>query len=74
MVLRPFTTWSLAHEGRINELIEQLDDAVKDWEGLNNEVNCLHDITFYTKKANLMHGLTGSQIERAEEPQVQSSR
>jgi len=39
MVLKPFTTWSHAHEGRVNDLIDQLDEAVKDWEGLNGEVS-----------------------------------
>lgn len=38
MVLRPFTTWSHAHEGRITDMIDQLDNAVKEWEGLSNEV------------------------------------
>lgn len=38
MVLRPFTTWSNAHEARIADLKGQLKEAVNDWEGLSNEV------------------------------------
>lgn len=43
MVLRPFTTWSHAHEGRVDTLIDQLDEAVKEWEGLSSEVRKLRD-------------------------------
>lgn len=38
MVLRPFSTWSHAHEGRVADLKSQLDETIVDWQGLSAEV------------------------------------
>lgn len=41
MVIRPFTTWSSAHSSKVSDLTEQVQEAVKDWEGFSGEVGLI---------------------------------
>lgn len=41
MVIRPFTTWSSAHSSKVSDITEQVQEAVKDWEGFSGEVGLI---------------------------------
>jgi hypothetical protein len=44
LIIKPFTTWSHQHEGRISELKDQLNDSIRDWEDFQNEASPVNSL------------------------------
>jgi hypothetical protein len=59
LIIKPFTTWSHQHEGRISELKDQLNDSIRDWEDFQNEVGLSDEYNLMLKSAK---GITSRSV------------